>query len=322
MRERVFRADDEAAADRLEVWRKRLGRDVSPLEADGGGGAGFRPRTRLLRLGATRVWSTTVQPVTVRRTPELIHQSDPQVYSLTLPLEGGSEVVQAGREVVHGPYDMHLLDSSRPYDLRLFGSRSVHLVGFDVPKALLPLPPERVDRLLVRRLPGREGIGALLSGSLVRLTHDTGSFQPSDGPRVEPALIELLSGLLAHHLDVADSALPGDARRTLSERVLAFVQEHLRDPRLTPSAIAAAHHISVSHLHRVLRKEGITVAAWIRRQRLERARRELGDPALRETSVHRIAIGWGFTHHASFTRAFRAAYGIPPQDYRQRALSS
>jgi AraC-like DNA-binding protein len=58
----------------------------------------------------------------------------------------------------------------------------------------------------------------------------------------------------------------------------------------------------------------------IRRERLEHARRELGQPALRAVPVHRKAARWGFNDHATFTRAFRAAYDIPPKDYRHHAL--
>ncbi|MFE2941524.1 AraC family transcriptional regulator [Streptomyces sp. NPDC059255] len=87
---------------------------------------------------------------------------------------------------------------------------------------------------------------------------------------------------------------------------------------------AAAHHISVSYLHRVFQAHdrGTTVSAWIRHQRLEAARRDLADPALRAVPVHRIGTGWGFTQHAVFSRAFHAAYGVPPRDYRHRALSA
>jgi AraC-like DNA-binding protein len=75
----------------------------------------------------------------------------------------------------------------------------------------------------------------------------------------------------------------------------------------------------VSYLHRLFRQRngGRTVAAWIREQRLERARRDLADPDQRATAVHAIAARWGFRHAADFSRAFRRAYGMPPRDYRE-----
>lgn len=112
---------------------------------------------------------------------------------------------------------------------------------------------------------------------------------------------------------------PESHQRTLTLRIRSYIAAHLHDPDLTPGVVAAAHHISVSHLHRLFQAGGVTVSAWIRQQRLERACRDLADPTLR---VHRIAEQWGFTHPAVFTRAFRTAYGIPPSEYRTRRVSS
>jgi AraC-like DNA-binding protein len=61
------------------------------------------------------------------------------------------------------------------------------------------------------------------------------------------------------------------------------------------------------------------VAGWIRERRLERCRRALLDPALRHWSVSAIAAHWGFVDAAHFSRVFRAAYGLPPAEYRLAA---
>lgn len=70
--------------------------------------------------------------------------------------------------------------------------------------------------------------------------------------QADAALLELLTALFAHHLDADDSSAPNSARHALVLRIQAFIRQYLRDPQLTPPAIAAAHHISVSYLHRGL----------------------------------------------------------------------
>ncbi|MFJ9424701.1 helix-turn-helix domain-containing protein [Streptomyces sp. NPDC101249] len=55
---------------------------------------------------------------------------------------------------------------------------------------------------------------------------------------------------------------------------------------------------------------------------MERARRELADPALGGCPVHEIARRWGFAHPSAFARAFRAAYGVTARDYRMRAVEA
>ncbi|MEU8352550.1 helix-turn-helix transcriptional regulator, partial [Streptomyces sp. NPDC048845] len=87
-------------------------------------------------------------------------------------------------------------------------------------------------------------------------------------------------------------------------------------------AVAAAHHISLSYLHRLFaqRAHGETVAATIRSRRLEHARRDLENPALRTTPLYAIAARWGLPRAGEFSRAFKSAYGISPGEYRLRAL--
>ncbi|MBO8189365.1 helix-turn-helix domain-containing protein [Streptomyces sp. DW4-2] len=111
-----------------------------------------------------------------------------------------------------------------------------------------------------------------------------------------------------------------DHRRALFATVQSFIWAHLGDPGLCPDAIAAAHHISTRSLHRLFQSQGCTVSSWIRRQRLNRARRDLADPKLAHHPIQAIAATWGFTRPADFTRAFRAAYGIPPHHFRTTAL--
>ncbi|HLI40937.1 MAG TPA: helix-turn-helix domain-containing protein [Streptosporangiaceae bacterium] len=78
--------------------------------------------------------------------------------------------------------------------------------------------------------------------------------------------------------------------------------------------IAAAHHISGRMLHKLYEAEDQPIAASIRR--LERCRQDLLDPGLGNRSAGAIGARWGFRDAAAFSRAFRAAYDVPPGEYR------
>lgn len=110
---------------------------------------------------------------------------------------------------------------------------------------------------------------------------------------------------------------PAGTRLPAQEGLGALLTRFLADMAAEVCAYPAAHHISVSYLHRLFRTGGTTVTELIRRGRLEGARRDLADRRLRETPVHRIAARWGFRDHSAFTRAFRTAYGVPPREYRE-----
>ncbi|MGW8378215.1 AraC family transcriptional regulator [Streptomyces sp. ODS28] len=260
-------------------------------------------------------------PLRLCRTPQPTRQSDPGLFHLTFVPRGTVVVDQSGAGTPHGPGDLYVVDSSHTYDcLALKGEGPVQGVGVEVPRRMLNVDGEELNDLLGRRISGQEGFGALVAQFLTRITTDTESFHPSEGPRLGNVLLDLLSALCAHELGAGSALAPERRRRTLTLRIRSFIQRHLADPQLTPGAVAAAHHISLSQLHRLFRAEDTTVAAWIREQRLERARREVADPALSHHAIHQIAARWGYPQAADFTRAFRARYGMPPSAYRREAL--
>ncbi|WEX85805.1 AraC family transcriptional regulator [Sinorhizobium garamanticum] len=95
-----------------------------------------------------------------------------------------------------------------------------------------------------------------------------------------------------------------------------FVHEHAQ---MIPSGteLAALSGVSLRALQQGFRRfVGVSVGAYQRQVRLERARADL----LREpgTSVEEIALRWGFTNAGRFSRYFKAAYGIFPTELIRR----
>lgn len=317
MIEAVFRTDDFPTADRAEAWRDQLSRMHAPLEVIGHPPADYYAHQRVLNLGNALVWPSVSEPLDLRRTPRLIRQLDPDMYHLSLIVSGTVGFTMSGQDALYGAYDVRTNDSSRPCEIRLGTRREpVKAIGIDLPKALLPLPVAQADRVIGHRMTARNGPGALVASFLATLTENASSYTAADAPRLERVLVDLLAVLFAHELDALGSLPSETCRRALTLRIRAFIRQHLHNPELTPPMIADAHHISVSHLHRLFKSSQDSVAAYIRRLRLEHIRRDLADPTMRSVPIYRIADRWGFTHHAVFTRAFRAAYGISPRDFR------
>ncbi len=332
LREKLSHVQDATMGDDYVAWRDIIARTICPIDLAGAVGD-FHVETRLLEIGDVRVWPTTVRPVARK----WASARPPEPATCGVPLSAWS-VVGAGRDgdaAPYGRYERYVVDTSPPWDHVPWRLRGI---GLEVPAKLLPAsveaagtgrPGSRVvdgggaGRPPARVLPGREGIGAVLAQFLTSLTRQAGSLRSCDAVHLEVVLTDLLVATLAHGLDAGDRPLAEprtrSLTRSLTRRARAFVEQRLGDPELTPGAVAAAHHISVSYLHRLFRADGTTVAAWIRHRRLEAARRDLADPAQRAVPVHGIAARWGFTHHASFTRAFHAAYGLSPREYRQTA---
>lgn len=284
-------------------------------------------QVRLVEFGAASVWSVSCPP----RFPRVlapVRRAAVRRFHLVLLLRGEATIRHDGHETALGAGDFHYDDRLHPLQLR---GGPIRAVGIVLPEALLPLPPDEADRMLGRRIAGRAGAGTLLARLLTQLTEDPGTFRPSDGPRLGTVLGNMVAALLSHSLDDdADSDAEGGAGTdacappdppgpTPTSRIRAYIQRRLSDAELTPRSVAAAHGISLSYLHRLFEDESETVAAYIRRRRLERARFDLADPAEAATPVHAIAARWGFARATDFARAFRAAYGIAPTDFRRQA---
>ncbi|MFI1855666.1 AraC family transcriptional regulator [Streptomyces sp. NPDC020480] len=251
----------------------------------------------------------------------------PDMHQLLVPLrgtrlraawDGSASVSVAGDLYVHGVSP----PQSAAFEA-VDGRGRCEAVSVAFPGTLPRLPVGGIDRFPGRRIAGDRGVGPLLTGFLTQVVGHAEELGPSDAPRLGNVLLDLLSAFFAQLLESEAAPEPESARRSLTLRIGAFIQQHLHDPGLSPATIAAGHHISVSHLHRLFQEHGsTTVSSWIRRQRLEAARRDLTDPLLHTTPIHRIAARRGFTHAAVFSRAFRGAYGLPPRDYRHQSLAA
>jgi len=97
------------------------------------------------------------------------------------------------------------------------------------------------------------------------------------------------------------------------ERVFRWLADHL-DDTLDLARLADVACLSPYHFHRVYRAmQGETAADTVRRMRLHRAAVEL---ITGEFPVTRVARRAGYGSQEAFTRAFKAAYGVPPARYR------
>ncbi|NUS12032.1 MAG: AraC family transcriptional regulator [Streptomyces sp.] len=316
--ERVFRSEDLPVGERFEAYQEVLSQAHAPMRLTSDFAADFRATQSLIGLGDAALWPASFPQLTFHRTPGLIRKSDPETCHLSLVLRGGGIASWDRTQTVLGEYDFHTNHSSVPYAITSCDG-PIRMIGIEVPRTSLDLPWQKVQSVVGQAMSGRDGVGALLVQFLTRVTGDTSVYRAADAPRLGQVLAELVSALFARALDADEHLLPETRTHTLTLDVKDFIRRNLCDADLSPSSVAAARHISRSHLHRLFQAEGDTVAAYIRRQRLEAARRELADSSRTAVPIHAIAARWGFKDHATFTRSFRAAYGTTPRDYRHAA---
>jgi AraC-like DNA-binding protein len=313
----TFRAADQPVTVRRDYWQHVVTDALGPLELHITGPLDERDRLVLSEFGAVRVGALrTSLPGGAERTRRHLRSSDPDVCKVDILAGGSGVLVQDGREASLRRGDMALVDLSRPAYWRLSAARMVAVV---FPRSLLPLSRDEVSQLTGVTIPGDRGTGALVSSLALQVADNPDDYGPAAGTRLGTAILDLLGVALAARLDRGDTVPEDTRQRALLLRIHAFIERHLADPRLSPAAVAAAHFVSLRYLHKLFQAEHTTVAAWIRRRRLENCRRDLRDPVLRDRPVSAVAARWGLTNPAHFNRLFRAAYGLTPGEYRRAA---
>ncbi|GAB3142425.1 helix-turn-helix domain-containing protein [Micromonospora sonneratiae] len=317
------RTDVLPTKDRQAWWQEWSRQTIVPTTMQFDQDGDYRAAFRCIDLGGVRVSWMSYQSMRYHRSAKLVRQSDPEFFYLAVNLAGRLGVALADREAVLDVRELTLYDTSRPMHGRISDEgRAAVQVLVQVPRSLVSLPANSVDRLIGVRLPGRAGMGGLLTAYLVGLIEQARCYQPGDAVRLSTATVDLATALLAHHLDVGGHVSSEAHQRVLRYRIDNFIQRHLGHPGLSPAMIATAHGISQRYLYKLFHAEDLTVAAWIRHCRLERCCRDLADPRLRTRPIHTIAARWGFSSNAHFTRLFRAVYQLTPGEFRQRTLSS
>jgi AraC-like DNA-binding protein len=318
----VIHTDVVPAADLVDFIQEITATTWVPMECRIDYRGDYRAEIRASGLGPMQVAVLDIAPITVRRTPALISRADPDLLKVFLVCDGGSSVVvQDDRQARLSAGEFAFYNTRRPYEVSCgVDGRPTRVLTFMFPPALLPLSRTGIRRLTGVRIPATAGLGDLTSQLLLQLARHVDHYSPAEAARLSAAALEVLATRLARELDVGDWGTPEARRRALFTTVQAFIQQRLADADLSPAMVAAANHISLRSLHQLFHDEGLTVAGWTRRQRLERCRRDLADPGLASRPVAAIAARWGFSSAGDFSRAFRAEHGLPPAAYRSSAL--
>ncbi|TVL90276.1 helix-turn-helix domain-containing protein [Streptomyces sp. SAJ15] len=314
-----FRTQAETEEDRFAQWLDFTSQSVKRVGRPADRAAGFHASVRVLDLGnGVGVASASIPSMQEERTPKAIRQSDPEAYLFDFVVSGRCGYSHAGRESVLRPGNLLMCDSSRPF--RYSSSQTTSGIALHVSHGLLPLPPSAIESLLAVPISTHRGLAALFVRWLADIIGRAEEFTPADMSTLTTTIVDLLGAVLAAQTASGHALTPESHQRALQLQIREFIRHHLGDPSLSPKTVAAAHNISLRQLHKVFDEGDSTVAAWIRRCRLERCRHELANPRCSSHLVHVIGGRWGFADPAHFSRAFRAAYGMSPTEYRDSAL--
>lgn len=185
---------------------------------------------------------------------------------------------------------------------------------------LLSLVPS-AENALMRRIPAENPALRLLD-TYIGVLRDAMPRSPEVRQAAALHICDLVALALGASRDSKELAAARGVRAARLAAVKQWVLARLGDPGLCIERAAAAQGVGIRYLQMLFEAEGTTFSAFVRSNRLALARRRLIDPVSAAHPISCAAYGSGFGDLSYFNRAFRAAYGETPSDFRHRMLSA
>ncbi|EYC50952.1 DNA-binding protein [Hylemonella gracilis str. Niagara R] len=320
--------DAHAPSERASIWRDWNWTLFGGLEADLYGDTTFDGHIARAHAGDVILTRLEAQRHRVHRTARLARADiAPGYLKIVAPLQGRARVEQDGREAWVGPGSWTLYDTTRSYTVDNPGQVE-HLIVM-LPKTPLIERGLRLDPLVARTVGAARG-GAATGIARVALSTMRSTLQelPNMSADAAHGAGELIAQLVRLSLiELSGHETRHTQREALKERIHGYLALHLRDPALTVERMAAALHCSKRHLYNAWADEEHTLSSHIQKLRLEGCIRELRHSSEgaspKERAITDIALSWGFSNPAHFSRVFRDHTGLSPSEFRatRRALN-
>ncbi|MFF3462456.1 helix-turn-helix domain-containing protein [Streptomyces sp. NPDC002619] len=309
-----WRTETVPLADRADALRQTIREHVVPVELVLPSAAEqVHADVTITDIGSLQVSTVRANPATVHRTSRLARADDEPVLFISLQVSGESTVVQDGRSAVLRPGSIAFYDTRRPYTLLFDHGVDMHF--FRIPVRDVALPDDVLCQAVARGMGQDGGVPALATGYLRRLAESRATLDATAAHLLAAPSMELVRAVIASESDRPASAR-GPLYEALGVRILEHMRTHLADPDLSPASVARAHHISVRYLYTILARAGVGFGEWVRTERLDACRRELSRVPPTTETIAALAHRWGFRSPSHFSRAFKAAYGVSPQAWR------
>jgi AraC-like DNA-binding protein len=304
-------------SERQPRWAEAIGSTYFPLSLE------FNPDCRF--HGSLQIWETSSTSLALSRlrSSQLAYsRSKAQVsddseacYLVTVPRRTEVLFEQDGRELHCQPGSFIFERGDAPYRFRYAADNDLWV--FKLPERALQGQLRGAERYTRFCFDARRSLGRIFVDQLAMCA---ARFDECDQAARHMLLEQALSTLLMT-LRQDERVLNSESSNLAAlhlQRIEHYVEQHLCSPDLAPQLIAEACGLSVRYLHKLFTRTPYSLGEWIRLLRLEAVNRRLHDP-LCHLSIGELAMHWGFSDQAQFTRSFRKHFGRTAREVRVEA---
>lgn len=295
--------------DGVELWERHNAEALVGLACQVPAGRLFHAQEVNLQLERVHLARVRSTPHTVVRDRATVEQHPSNSLVVYAALRGEASWEQGGSRRILNPGDMVVCDADQPF--RRGFSQGLEELAVKVRRDAF-LEATGLSTLEEPHFVSASGPEAnSYARALVRLV---GRGLKQDMVAAdEQTIIELVSVVAARGRVGLPTAHRAAAR--------AFIDDHLSDPTLSATEVAAGAGISERHLSRLFAEAGSSIPQHILSRRLELAHTMLKRPESRHLRVAELAAQCGFTSTAYFSETFKRQFGATPGSVRRSTTS-
>jgi AraC-like DNA-binding protein len=309
-----FDAAEMSPEDNYSAWRSAVA-TMFDIDMPGRGDLGpFHADLRTFAMGSVLFGLARAAAQRFHRTNETIARSGVDHVIVQLYVKGGYTGVAGKRPIVVRQGDICVLDFAETLDTQATDFENLTIV---IPRIMIE---QRLDQGSLHGLvlKADTALAKLLGQHFVTLFQLAPTMTFDECEAAIDGTIALILACLRGELEARDAHDSGMDSISLAN-IRRYINEHLAETGLSADAIARQFGLSRSSLYRLFEPLG-GVADYIRRKRMHRAFFDVISPALADRRISEIARRWQFASESSFSRAFKATYGITPSGARETSI--
>ncbi|WP_266159267.1 helix-turn-helix domain-containing protein [Dyella silvatica] len=312
-----FTVANETANLQMLAWSDYVGRILDVPVSRKQVAAGFRGELDTYVLKDMIYLDSRTDPVSQARTLARISNDSMRDYVFHIVVEGIAETVTGSflqRKSAQFVPGILALDMNQA--MRMERPTRARVLAFFLPRPIVEAAIPQAESIHGQVIAYTSPLTHLLREHLIALYRELPTMDEVDAENNLRICAQLILAAFGRQARLSDSARVA-ARAAMLGRVKHYIHANLHQEELSPDKILSAFPLARPTLYRMFEHEG-GLSAYIRNCRL----REAADELARSTrlTITQIASRWGFSYASDFTRAFRRAYGVAPQEFRSLGL--
>ena len=312
-----FSVQAEPPQRRLLAWRDRVGHVIDVLPSRSDLEKPFQASIDRYQVGDLVFTDCRSDLMVLDRSLARISVDKVRDFAFQVFVEGGIANIALPRQREDQPAVASIvaLDMGQPVRMRRNDCR---VLTFFVPGELVQEVFSDPESIHCRTLRGTTPLAGLIVGHMAALAQNIGGMNADEADSAIRAGTRLLVAAFGKEAGLSGNARAA-ARAVMFDQVRRHIKAHLYDETLSPESVLGALPFPRRSLYRLFEHEG-GLSAYIRHLRLRSAAEDL--TRYPHATVTEIAYGVGFKSASDFTRAFRRAFDMAPQDFRALAAQA